>query len=98
MHPLGGILAKWAGLRAPELKAPPLVEVRQMDAETGKFVFLFNHSEKAANVEFAEELPKAARNAQEVVVDAHDGKVDGRRFAVKGELPAGSVRIWRIDY
>ena len=98
MHPLGEILVKWAKLSVSELRAPALVEVRQMDAQTGKFVFLFNHSEKAANVEFAAELLKTATNVREVVVDAHDGKVDGKRFAVKGEVPASSVRVWRIDY
>ena len=52
MHPLGAILTKWAGLTEPELKAPGLVELREMDAEKGRFVFLFNHGEKAAEVDF----------------------------------------------
>jgi hypothetical protein len=37
MHPLGEILAKWAGLVQPEWKAPALVELREMDGEKGKF-------------------------------------------------------------
>jgi hypothetical protein len=41
MHPLGEILAKWAGLAQPEWKAPGLVELREMDGDKGKFVFLF---------------------------------------------------------
>jgi hypothetical protein len=43
MHPRGEILAKWAGFAQPEWKARALVELRGMDGEKGKFVFLFNH-------------------------------------------------------
>jgi hypothetical protein len=51
MHPLGGILATWAaGLTEPALKAPTLVELREMDGEKGHFVLFFNHGEKAAEV------------------------------------------------
>ena len=97
MHPLGGILAKWAGLKEPELKAPALVELREMDGENGRFVFLFNHGEKAAEVEFAEELERPAGNVREIVT-GETRKVEGKRFAVKTEVPALGVRIYRIDY
>jgi hypothetical protein len=60
MHPLGEILEKWAGLAQPEWKAPALVELREMDGDKGKFVFLFNHGEKAAEVEFAQTLERPA--------------------------------------
>jgi hypothetical protein len=69
MHPLGGILATWAaGLTEPALKAPTLVELREMDGEKGHFVFFFNHGEKAAEVEFTEELGRSAANVQEIVI------------------------------
>ena len=97
MHPLGGILAKWAGLKEPELKAPALVELREMDGENGRFVFLFNHGEKAAEVEFAEELERPAGNVREIVT-GETRKVEGKRFAVKTEVPALGVRIYRIDF
>lgn len=97
MHPLGGILAKWAGLTKPELKAPALVELREMDGEKGKFVFLFNHGEKAAEVEFAEELERFVAGVQEIV-KGEKRKDVGKRFAVKAEVPAQAVRIYRIDY
>ena len=98
MHPLGEILVKWAGLQAPELKAPALVELREMAAEKGKLVFLFNHGEKAAEVEFSEELTSGARVAREIVSGAQDGRVEGMRLTIKTELPAEAVRIWRVDY
>ena len=98
MHPLGEILVKWAGVGVPGLKAPALVEVRELEAEKGKLMFLFNHGEKSAEVEFEEELEKSGKSAREIVSGSTDGKVEGKRFVVKTEVPAESVRIWRIEY
>jgi len=97
MHPLGGILAKWAGLTEAELKAPPLVELREMESPEGKLVFFFNHGEEKAEVEFAEELERPAARVREIVT-AETRKAEGKRFAVKTEVPAQAVRIYRIDY
>jgi beta-galactosidase len=97
MHPLGGILAKWAGLMVPALKAPARVELREMEGEKGKLVFFFNHGEWAAEVEFAEELEWPAGNVREIVT-GETQQVMGKRFAVKTEVPALGVRIYRIDY
>ncbi len=97
MHPLGGILAKWAGLREPGLKAPTLVELRVMEAEKGSFVFLFNHGEKMAEVEFAGELARPAVSVREIMT-GEASKAEGKRFAVKTEVPAQSVRVYRINY
>jgi hypothetical protein len=98
MHPLGEILVNWAELRVAELQAPASVEVRELEGEKGKFVFLFNHGEKAARVEFAEEFERRPGSDQEIVAGSPDGKFDGKRFFVNTELPAESVRIWRLDY
>ncbi len=97
MHPLGGILAKWAGLATPELNAPALVELREMDGEKGHLVFLFNHGEKPAEVDFTEDLQRPTAGIREIVTGA-TLKGDGRRFAVKTEVPAEAVKIYRIDY
>ena len=97
MHPLGEILAKWAGLAQPEWKAPTLVELREMDGEKGKLVFLFNHGEKAAEVEFAEILQRSAVNVREIVT-GETRQAKGKQFAVKADVPAQAVRIYRIDY
>ncbi len=97
MHPLGGILAQWAGLATPQLKGRELVELREMDAPNGHMVFLFNHADRPTSVEFAEDLPKATTRVQEII----SGQIQpntGKRFAVKTDLPPQSVRVYRIDY
>jgi hypothetical protein len=97
MHPLGEILVEWAGLTQPEWKAPALVELREMPGDKGKFVFLFNHGEKAAEVEFAETLERPAVSVREIVT-GETRQADGKQFAVKTEVPAQALRIYRIDY
>jgi beta-galactosidase GanA len=97
MHPLGEILAKWAGLAQPEWKALALVELREMDGDKGKFVFLFNHGEKAAEVEFAQTLGRPVVNVREIVT-GKTWKTEGKRFTMKTGVPARAVRIYRIDY
>ena len=97
MNALGGILAKWARLTEPELKARALVELREMDAEKGSFVFLFNHGEKMAEVEFATYLARPTVNVREILT-GETTKVEGKRFSVKTEVPPQAVRVYRIDY
>ena len=97
MHPLGEILVKWAGLATPDLTAPPLVELREMDSAKGHLVFLFNHADGAAHVEFAENLARPASAVQEIVTGKR-GEPSGKRFGVSTQVPAQTVRIYRIDY
>ena len=97
MHPLGGILAKWAGLTQAELNAPPLVELREMESPAGKLVIFFNHGEKDAEVDFSGELERSAASVREIMT-GEAGKAEGKRFAVKAEMPPQTVRIYRIDY
>ena len=47
-------------------------------------------------MEFTEELGRSAANLQEIVI-GDTRKVEGKRFAVKTEVPALAVRIYRID-
>jgi beta-galactosidase len=97
MHPLGETLIKWAGLNTPDLKAPTLVELREMDAPKGHLIFLFNHTEKTAQIEFAEKLQNPAANVQELISGAAETK-SGNTFSVKTEVPPQAVKIYRIDY
>jgi TonB family protein len=92
MHPLGEILAQWAGLAQPEWKVPALVELREMDGEKGKFLFLFNHGENAAEVEFAQTLKRQAVNVREIVT-GETRKAEGKQFTVKTEVQPQAVRI-----
>lgn len=96
-HPLAGILAKWAGLSLPELKAPKLVELREMDAAKGQLLFFFNHGQQSAQVEFSTTLPQEAGDIREIVT-ARALSPAGRRFEVKTDIPGESVRVYRIDF
>jgi hypothetical protein len=60
-------------------------------------VFLFNHGEKAAEVEFMETLGRPAANVREIAT-GETRKTEGKQFTVKTEVPAQAVRIYRIDY
>jgi hypothetical protein len=97
MHPLGEILTMWAGLTTPDLKVPPLMELREMDSPKGHLIFLFNHGDAAAHVEFAETLPRPGFALREIITGQSE-KFDEKRFSVSTEIPTQSVRIYRIDY
>jgi beta-galactosidase GanA len=96
MHPLGEILMNWAALSTPGLKAPALVELREMDSTTGRLFFFFNHADKAADVEFSENLARPASAVHEIVTGTNE-KPNGTRFTVNTQVPAQAVRIYRID-
>jgi hypothetical protein len=66
MHPLADWLARWAALSRPKLQAPGLLELRQMYAPQGGWVFFFNHADKPASVEFSRVLEKSASNIREI--------------------------------
>jgi beta-galactosidase len=97
MHPLAKILSAWAGLSHPDLRAPALLELRQMQGVKGRFVFLFNHSDKAAAVEFGRELEQPASRVREIVTDQAI-QATGRALSLKTEVPPQTVRIYRIDF
>jgi hypothetical protein len=69
----------------------------EMESPEGGLVFFFNHGEKDAEVEFAEELERPAASVRKIVT-GEMRKAEGKRFAVKTEVPAQTVRIYRIDY
>lgn len=97
MHPLGEILAQWAHLSAPALHAPALLELRQVTSDQGRFVFIFNHGEKPAKVEFTKPLEKPASHIREILSGTEEAAV-GSTLNIRTEMPAESVRIYRIDY
>jgi beta-galactosidase len=97
MHPLAGLLARWAGVSRPKLQAPGLLELRQMYAPKGRWVFFFNHADKPASVEFARVLERPGSGIREIVTGEKISSA-GRRLNLKAEVPAQSVRIYRIDF
>ena len=98
MHPLAGFLARWANLSEPELHAPGLLEIRQMYApQKGRWVFLFNHADKPASVHFVRSLERPASGIREIVTGQKISPA-GANLDLRSEVPAESVRIYRIDF
>jgi beta-galactosidase len=97
MHPLAGLLARWAGLSEPTLRAPALLELRQMHAPKGRLVFFFNHADKPAAVEFARALERPALGIREIMSGQKVAPA-GTNLNLKSDVPAESVRIYRIDF
>jgi len=97
MHPLAGLLAQWARLSEPKLRAPALLELRQMYAPKGRFVFFFNHADKPASVEFARGLERPASSIREITT-GQKVAAQGINLNLKADIPAQSVRIYRIEF
>jgi beta-galactosidase len=98
-HPLGEILTKWAGLTLPDLKSSLPVEVKQLISPNGKVVLLFNHGKETAKVILTVPLSKPATRIRELVMGTSDEEKDkNSKFQLNVEIPAQSVRVYRIDY
>ena len=97
MHPLGGLLIQWAGVSEPKLRAPELLELRQMSAPTGRWVFFFNHADKPARVEFERALEKSAASIREIMT-GQQVTPEGAAVNLKTDVPAESVRVYRIEF
>jgi beta-galactosidase len=97
MHPLADILARWARLTEPRLHAPALLELRQMYARKGRLIFFFNHARKPARVDFKPLLKTSPVRVREILL-GENIPVNGKNLVLQTEVPAGSVRIYRIDY
>jgi beta-galactosidase len=96
-HPLGGILARWAGLTLPDFKAPGLVELRQMISTDGQFIFFFNHGGRPSTVVFKTLLEKPASKIQELIT-SQSLTATGLCLLIKTEIPAEAVRVYRVDF
>jgi beta-galactosidase len=98
MHPLAGLLAQWANLSGPSLHAPGLLEIQQMYApQKGRWVFFLNHADKPASVRFNRSLERPASSIREIVTGRKFSPT-GTNLELKSEVPAESVRIYRIDF
>jgi len=97
MHPLAGLLARWAGLSEPKLRAPALLELRQMYAPQGRWVFFFNHGDKPASVEFSRFLERPASTIREIMTGREINPA-GADLNLKELVPGQSVRIYRIEF
>ena len=97
LHPLGGYLAAWAGVSAPELKTSGPIDLQQLVADSGRMVFLINWETAAAKVELSLRLEKAARRVSEVTTGQAAG-AGGMQVRIEAEVPAQGVRVYRVDY
>jgi len=72
------------------------LELRQMSAPDGRLVFFFNHGTKSAFVEFARALEKPAVSIREIMTG--QDLPAGTSLNLKVEVPAESVRVYRIKF
>jgi len=102
MHPLGDLLADWAGLDRPALRSSRFVELRRMAGQAGELVLVFNHDLEAARVELELPLARAPRALREIVtgtaLTAGRPGVPAASFHLDTEIPGGCARVYRIDY
>jgi hypothetical protein len=97
MHPLAGSLSRWADLSEPGLRATRPVELRQMVGANGRWVFFFNHGDKPASVEFSRSLEKPASSIREIMTGEKISAA-GTKLHLKADVPANSVRVYRIEF
>jgi hypothetical protein len=68
-----------------------------MSAPSGRLVFLFNHATTAGRAQFRRSLEKPATSITEIITKQKLTPT-GNQFNVETELPAESVRVYRINY
>ena len=99
MHPLGDLLADWAGLEGPALSSSSFVELRRLTAPQGELVLLFNHATQAARVDLRVDLGRVPRGIREIVGGGALPVPGGQTaFRLATEIPGEHVRVYRIDY
>jgi hypothetical protein len=94
-HPLGAFLADWAGLTLPDLQTSSAIDFQELDADTGRLLFLINWDLRPVRVEIG--IPPAKR-IREITVGPGGvmSTANGTRVVV--EVPAQGVRVYRVDY
>lgn len=95
-HPLGDILAQWAGLARSEMKTSSFVELRSLVCKAGELVMLFNHGSDPASVAYTRHLASMPRRIRELMTGSEVPAA--RDLDLQLSLPASSVRVYRIDY
>ncbi len=96
-HPLGDLLADWANVPRPPLRSSGFVELRRLSAPRGEWVLLFNHGATPARADYVLDLAREASRMSELTVGGSQA-VSGRRLEIGVDLPAESVRVYRVDF
>jgi hypothetical protein len=94
---LGGFLVSWAGVTPPDLNSNTALDLQQLVANSGRMLFLINWESQAAAFELTVPLERPARQVREVTTGAAAGG-GSSRIAIRGEVPALGVRVYRVDY
>lgn len=97
MHPLGDLLADWAGLTRPAVTSSSFVELRQLSGDRGALFLLFNHGQEAADVTLDAPLGRTATRTRELRT-GQAVPVTGARLQLAASIPPESVRVYRVDY
>jgi beta-galactosidase len=95
-HPLGDVLAEWAGLARPDLHTSSFVEVRRLTGPGGDVVLLFNHGSSAAHVEYREPRLAAPQGVFELTTSTPWPLTPGQPLRLELELPPESVRVFHV--
>jgi beta-galactosidase len=99
MHPLGDLLAEWAGLDRPALTSSSFVELRRLTAPGGELVLLFNHAAQPARADLRIDLARVPRSIREIAGVGGPPVPGGQRtLRFAAEIPGEQVRVYRIDY
>lgn len=96
-HPLGDILADWAGVARPRLTSSSFVEIRRMTAPDGELMLLLNHGTAAAHVDLDWPVARPPARVRELVTGNAIG-AGGHTLHVTTDVPAESVRVYRAEY
>jgi len=96
-HPLGNFLAEWAAISPPDLKASAPVDLQQLVSNKGRLVFLINWEARPANISLALPLEAAPGKIREITT-GQEFTATGAQVQIKTDVPAGGVRVYRIDY
>jgi beta-galactosidase len=97
LHPLGGFLAKWAGVSPPDLKTSAPIDLQQLVADSGRMVFLLNWGTEAAKVDLTLPLGRTPKQVFEVA-RGRIAAAGGDPLRIQAEVPAQGVLVYRVDY
>lgn len=68
-----------------------------MYAPNGRWVFFFNHTAATAPLDFSRTLEKPATRIHEIMTGQELAHA-GTNLNLKADIPAQSVRVYRIDF
>lgn len=93
LNPLGTYLLNWAGIAPPDLKSSAPLDLQQLTADAGRFIFVINWNPQPAKFQLTLPREKTAKSIREITTGQ-----TLRTAAIQSEVPSQGVRVYRIDY